>query len=719
MKFKKVIFPRIIKSKKYLSKRNFPLLFLLPLFIILSDNCFAQKLEILPKYISIQKGKTFQFKTNPVSNNINWKSNCNYFNISTDGTVSTDEKSVNSKGKVYICDIKGNNLDSAEVTIVNWTTNMSVLNDIKLYNSLYFLGHKNDSIFTYKSSKPNNIFLSYKNLDNLSVSSTITKIKSLTDFNILSNSYGYIYRDSIYTYYSKDMINWSMIYKTKAIQLRNSMCQRTDLLNNSQLFFWGDYSVIDSISPFVYRGEIKNNKVEIKPVYRFFSRTEFQKDKNNYPKARHVHTTRIDPFTNDLWIGTGDFDEECYLMYSCDNGDNFQVLGTGSQDWRTLSIWFTENYIYWTMDAAKDQKIMRISREIYKSNNNKWPSITPVLTEGYTKPGIRYFIKTNPLNSGLPNKTATFFTETISRKIENGLELIPTNDKSYDYRQIVAKLENSAFWYSMPVFDNKGDKIELLTTDAEGTVLDDYSRIFGLKEREDGTLDIQELYKSKGNNRYAQMMPCLQNSDNNIFTFGYYTDWKIHKMELDWKDNSESIGGVVKEDDNFIKLNDKVKLKLTDYDGEIQKWQIADKSMQWTDIEYKQDTLTILKQTGTYYYRAIVKKENQPPVSSVPAEVKSFIWTDSASTKNPINRFNITPVPARDYLIVNGLDISDDILNFELFNIEGSCIVKKSLIPQSKLINETINLPNLSNGVYMVRINGAISFFTKKIIINK
>ncbi len=69
-------------------------------------------------------------------------------------------------------------------------------------------------------------------------------------------------------------------------------------------------------------------------------------------KIKHIHGIYDDPYSSSLWITTGDKTGECFLIEAIDH--NFKDLkwyGDGSQSWRTVSIFFTEDKIIWIMDS--------------------------------------------------------------------------------------------------------------------------------------------------------------------------------------------------------------------------------------------------------------------------------------------------------------------------------------------------------------------------------
>lgn len=65
---------------------------------------------------------------------------------------------------------------------------------------------------------------------------------------------------------------------------------------------------------------------------------------------RHVHTIQQDPFSNRLWISTGDNDSECMIALLDRETGKMEVVGNGIQKWRTLSFAFRPQTVYWGTD---------------------------------------------------------------------------------------------------------------------------------------------------------------------------------------------------------------------------------------------------------------------------------------------------------------------------------------------------------------------------------
>ena len=72
-------------------------------------------------------------------------------------------------------------------------------------------------------------------------------------------------------------------------------------------------------------------------------------------EIRHIHFIKWDTYDKCLWMGTGDYGEdnkECCLYRSEDNGDSWNLIGQGSQDWRAIGVCFTEHALLWGTDAG-------------------------------------------------------------------------------------------------------------------------------------------------------------------------------------------------------------------------------------------------------------------------------------------------------------------------------------------------------------------------------
>lgn len=72
--------------------------------------------------------------------------------------------------------------------------------------------------------------------------------------------------------------------------------------------------------------------------------------------TRHIHFVQFDPYEELIWLGTGDNDSECRMLYSRDGGESFESVGEGLQTWRAGSVIFTPEAVLWGTDIGIDHE---------------------------------------------------------------------------------------------------------------------------------------------------------------------------------------------------------------------------------------------------------------------------------------------------------------------------------------------------------------------------
>lgn len=80
------------------------------------------------------------------------------------------------------------------------------------------------------------------------------------------------------------------------------------------------------------------------------------------PDVRHVHAVQADPYTDDVWVTTGDADAECRVGRLVDG--RLVPVGGGSQRWRAVELAFTPDAVLWGVDSvyAGSNPILRLDR---------------------------------------------------------------------------------------------------------------------------------------------------------------------------------------------------------------------------------------------------------------------------------------------------------------------------------------------------------------------
>ncbi len=109
---------------------------------------------------------------------------------------------------------------------------------------------------------------------------------------------------------------------------------------------------------------------------------------------RHIHCVQYDPFEKKIYMGTGDLDKESSIFFSEDEGETWTELGSGDQMFRTVSLLFTKDHIYWGSDSPTIQnyiyRYVRKSGEIEKLGAVDGPIYYSTILEN----GIKIFATT-------------------------------------------------------------------------------------------------------------------------------------------------------------------------------------------------------------------------------------------------------------------------------------------------------------------------------------
>ncbi len=109
------------------------------------------------------------------------------------------------------------------------------------------------------------------------------------------------------------------------------------------------------------------NRDHVIRLYRSTDNGESFQVVKEWPKGdiRHLHFVKWDRFEKCLWLGTGDYGEggcENRLYKSSDNGDTWELIGQGSQDWRAIGVCFTKDALLWGTDAGSCPDIVHFVR---------------------------------------------------------------------------------------------------------------------------------------------------------------------------------------------------------------------------------------------------------------------------------------------------------------------------------------------------------------------
>lgn len=117
--------------------------------------------------------------------------------------------------------------------------------------------------------------------------------------------------------------------------------------------FYGEYRNNAERSPVsVWRGS--NNGASWRPAWTFND-------------VRHIHGVFHDPYTQAIWVTTGDADAESGIWMTSDDFIHLDRVAGGAQRFRVLQLLFTEQFIYFGSDAlVEDNYIYRLDRSTGK-----------------------------------------------------------------------------------------------------------------------------------------------------------------------------------------------------------------------------------------------------------------------------------------------------------------------------------------------------------------
>lgn len=70
---------------------------------------------------------------------------------------------------------------------------------------------------------------------------------------------------------------------------------------------------------------------------------------------KHIHGCYWDPWWERLWVLTGDFSGECWMLVADRDFKDVQWLGDGEQVWRAVNLFFMEDRVVWLMDSQLEE----------------------------------------------------------------------------------------------------------------------------------------------------------------------------------------------------------------------------------------------------------------------------------------------------------------------------------------------------------------------------
>jgi len=501
-----------------------------------------KEFAITRRHVSLTVGNAYQLHVEPEGETVTWSSDNPLVSVDPTGKLLAVEDALgeNSQAVITARSVDGVSADTCHVTIVNWTANLSELQVVATPPAHYILGAVGESLCYMEGSEL------YVTADGMKTSQLLGTLPEIPDDPILlTTPFGHFIRTGRTIYRSEDLAHWTRAFAMNSGGLSHSFAYDWEEDAQTGYLYTGEYSVESNDRHAVYRGVFPvMEEPSWETVLDFAPLAQWESDPSILDAARHVHVVAVDPYTGYVWVGTGDADAHSRILYSDDHGESFRLLGMGNQPWRTLSMWFTEHYVYWNVDSSRSQSIWRIPRSKFQERGF-WPEMTPELAWGTTEVGVRYYVTANATPDHFPTTTGQLYVETVERPLDGKNRVRALNDPQYDYRQEVVQLHNGSLWYHLWVNGDDGHPILIMGAAAEGAQRDYMGRVFGIKEQPDGSADVQELlavnsiypYVYNNSTRYVQLVPKAQDASGYIYFLGLRTNHRIYKTRLIWTDN--------------------------------------------------------------------------------------------------------------------------------------------------------------------------------------
>jgi len=503
---------------------------------------------VIPEdHVSLPVGQPYQLRVWP-NVDVTWRSDNPKVSVSATGVLSATQDVLapgvapGGRAVVTATRVGTSQKASVDVTIVNWSANISSLDLTAIPEIDLVLGQDETGVYFVNHGV---LYKTAAGIGAMQPVGTVPPGLSSGDL-MLKTPFGFFLRSSTKIYRSSDLSTWTLEFTAQLGGLQHAFDFAYDASSQTGHVFVGEYSWADPLQEHrVYRGSYPAAGAPTwETILHFSSIAAWQADPSATEAVRHIHMVRVDPYTETLFVGTGDANEHSRIYYSKDYGTTFEILGMGDQSWRTLAMWFTGDSVYWNMDTSTPQSIWRIPRSAQQPGAG-WPSLSPELASGTTAPGVRYYVSQNDAPGRFPVGVGGIFVATGATVLDAGHRVRPIDDPAFDYREKVASLANGSLWYQMFANSEQGDLVSLVAAAPEGYLRDYRSRMFGIKEQVAGAPIVQELLlvpsdSTSSISPYTQLIPLGQDPAGFIYFAGRNTAHKFFEARLRWYDDAAS-----------------------------------------------------------------------------------------------------------------------------------------------------------------------------------
>jgi hypothetical protein len=120
----------------------------------------------------------------------------------------------------------------------------------------------------------------------------------------------------------------------------------------------------------LFFGEYGKPHPEGKSIYRSLDGGQYWEKVFNIPsnKIRHIHSCNWDPYEEKVWVFTGDFAGQVYVLCADKDFTDVEWIGDGTQYYRAINVFFEKDSVHWLMDSPLKEvhhvKFQRNTRQI-------------------------------------------------------------------------------------------------------------------------------------------------------------------------------------------------------------------------------------------------------------------------------------------------------------------------------------------------------------------
>lgn len=309
----------------------------------------------------LQTNGTNQYKCNTtdfvIENNKFYLKDPNNLSVTKSNIILTD---VNSK-KSYLI----------KLSFKFWISGKYNLKPIQNESISQFIYTSQDTTFSIENDQ---LYYSIKEQDNKILCSNLKVIDPM--YNQMVCKFGlYAFRTGGNIYISKNLKNWKKIYSGKRGIKESMVIVQND--NGYELLFSEYTPGTVYVRHYIRSYNFNTETLSIRQT--FYTDADYSTSKLT-PLARHIHFLVQDPYSDLIFTGTGDSDTQSAIYYSNDKGTTFKRMGGGSQKWRSLSMIFTKNSIFWNMDSPSTQYLIRLNKSDLQENvSNSKLSLFPLI----------------------------------------------------------------------------------------------------------------------------------------------------------------------------------------------------------------------------------------------------------------------------------------------------------------------------------------------------